>query len=104
MPCQLQLVKLGSVLGLCITESLFGYKTIIQLPYSLRSSPFLHPYLNSQVIGIRWDGTQLQSFPPQYRIILVFPDGYQLKITVSELQFQLLSKACLIKKIRYGSY
>ena len=98
MSCQLRLVKLGSVFGLCITESLFGYKTIIQLPYSLKLSTFLHPYLNSTVTGIKWDGNQLQSFPPQYRILLVFPDGYQLKISVSELQFQLLSKACQIKK------
>ena len=159
MPCKIQLVTLGSVIGLCITEALFGYKTIIQLPCSLLCHPSLQSYLNlptlskkvaserspvenrkpltrlatespsgnwSQtelrssnngsrvaegwrtsappIIGILWNGTQLQSNPPQYRISLVFADGYRLKITISELQFQLLSQACEITRTPYGSY
>lgn len=100
MKCQIQLVNMGSSLGVRITESVFRHKTIVELPYSLKSDSSLLGYINAEIIRILWDGMTLESRPPQYRIVLVFGDGYPSpKITISSLQFRLLSQVCVITKI-----
>ena len=93
MSCQLQLIRLGSGFAIRLTESPLGYQTIFSLP-SVATE--WRAYVGQMIVQILWDGTALQSLPPQYRLTLVLSNGQRLLTTLSSGQFQLVSKNCKI--------
>lgn len=76
--------------GIHITESVFGYQTIIMT----HSNQTFH---NQEIMDIKWDGLQLQSLPPQYNVNLFLRDGKRVTVRINELQFEILSKVWKIK-------
>ena len=97
MSCQL--IRLGSTFALQITETLFGYQTIYPIRLTAQLQLHFQPYVGQNVTQILWNGHQLQSYPPQYSLMLVFANGFKFGLNLSSTQFQYLSQNCKITKI-----
>ena len=95
MSCQL--IRLGSTFAEQMSETLYGYQTIypINSPHKFNN---LSSLVGQNIIQIIWNGHQLQSYPPQYSIILVFVNGFKFGLNLSSSQFQYLSQNYKITK------